>query len=134
MSKMYKQHPFENIKPLGQFKEGENRRIKGDRLDVSIPIYVAIDPQTPMQGYFQSVNMSWSGLLMETDIIFNEGDEMIVEFNLPQTQFNVRSRARIIRKMKHPHPELTYIGVLFSQMDPNIRRMLSGYVLEHMPV
>ena len=113
---------------------GENRRLKGDRLNVNFPVVATTLQGLPIQGYSQATNLSWAGMLIETNFPLNVGDELFLDFNLPPTEYGIQVKGRVVRKEDgRILEEATIIGILFTEIDPNARRMLNGYVLERLP-
>lgn len=115
----------------GHFGEGENRRLKGDRINVLLPVFASSLKGDLIQGYLEAINISWSGMMIETNIPFQVKDEIILEFALPETDYTIETRARVVHK-RDIDDDSSIIGVGFTQMDPNVRRMLTGYVLERL--
>ena len=112
---------------------GENRRLRANRIDVSFAV-VATQRGLPIQGYIEAINLSWSGMLLATNFPLNVGDRLVLEFTLPGKEASLTAHARVIHKRVEERPEeATAIGVAFEELDPNVQRMLSGYVLEKLP-
>lgn len=109
-----------------------DRRIRARRLDVNIPVNIS-HKGNPIHGFAEAVNLSWSGMLLATNFPVAEKDEFTLEFTLPTSHIPIQVRARVVRIMPESHPdEPTYIGLMFMEMDTNISRMITGYVLEHL--
>lgn len=135
MSKIDRQKSTQDsIIPASEWQEGQNRRLRGDRLEIYFPLTLSLSDGSPLHGYAEAVNLSWAGLLLETNLILNEGETLQMEFILPQTQTAIHTSAKVVRRTNHPKiPEFNLVGVLFLEMDVNHRRMISGYVLERLP-
>ena len=111
-----------------------DRRIRGSRLSVSFPVIVTHRGH-PIQGFVEAVNLSWSGMLLATNFPLNPQDEVTLEFRLPESEIPMTMQARVVRRSEGEHPEeATLVGVVFLEADPNVTRMLTGYVLERLPV
>ncbi len=112
--------------------EPSDRRIKGSRIAVSFPV-LASHKGNLIQGYAEAVNLSWSGMLMATNFPVNKDDEFQLEFTLPYTMCSIQARVRVVRIVNGTVPEeATLIGLAFTEIDPNLRRALAGFVLEHL--
>lgn len=109
-----------------------NRRIKGDRLETFFPVYITSLSGDLIQGYAESINLSWSGILIETNILLEKEDEVFLEFTLPETDQTLVIRAKVVRMRSDDDLEYYVVGFIFKEMDVNIRRMLNGYILEHL--
>jgi len=113
--------------------EGEDRRLRGERVWVDFSVIVT-HRGNPIQGLIEAVNLSWSGMLLATNFPLNINDQLTLEFRLPDSDIPVSAKARVIhRKEGLVAEEATMVGVVFTEVDPNVRRMLTGYVLEHLP-
>lgn len=113
---------------------GEDRRIRGERVDVHFPVMVT-QQGTPIQGDVLALNLSWSGMLLATNFPLNLNDQINLEFRLPNNDVPIGLTAKVIhqkngKKMEDP----TFVGVAFIKVEPNIQRMLMGYVLENLSV
>ncbi|MCI5071975.1 PilZ domain-containing protein [bacterium] len=109
-----------------------NRRIKGDRLETFFPIYITSLSGDLIQGYAESINLSWSGILIETNILLEKDDVVFLEFTLPDTDQTIVLKAKVVRVRSEEDLEYHVVGFIFKEMDVNIRRMLNGYILEHL--
>jgi hypothetical protein len=111
-----------------------DRRIRGERVPVDFPVF-AVLKGSPIQGFIQAVNLSWSGMLVATNFPLNLGDKIGVEFTLPNVHFPIALKARVIHKLPERVPEeATMIGLVFEEVEPNIERMIAGYVLDQLPI
>jgi len=111
----------------------EDRRLKGERVHITFPIYMTYKGSL-IQGYTQAINLSWSGMKIETNFPLNVGDRVQLEFTLPEHHIPISVKAKVIHKLNERIPEeATEIGLAFEELEPNIQRMLSGFVLEYMP-
>jgi c-di-GMP-binding flagellar brake protein YcgR len=111
---------------------GSDRRIRSGRVNVSFPI-TATHRGHPIQGHLWAVNLSWSGMMIATNFPLNARDELTLEFRLPGSDIPITTRARVVHRTHGRVPEeATMVGVAFVETDPNIQRMLSGFVLEHL--
>lgn len=112
-------------------KEGENRRIKGNRLEVLFPVFVSNLKGDLIQGYNEAINLSWSGMMFESNIPYQVKDEIKLEFALPDSDYTIETRGRVVHR-KEIDDDAAIVGVVFTEMDPNLRRLLTGYVLERL--
>lgn len=121
--------------PPGEYSgRSDDRRIRGERLEVSFPVY-ATQKGNPIQGYIEAQNISWSGMLLATNFPLNIGDRMILEFRLPGDEIPITVRSRVVHRLDERVPEeATMIGVVFEDVDPNVQRMIAGFVLENLEV
>jgi hypothetical protein len=111
----------------------EDRRIQGERLRVSFQV-VATHRGHLIQGYVEAINLSWSGMLLATNFPLDIGDRLSLDFTLPESGVPITTNARVIHKRDGTFPEeATCIGIVFENLDPNVQRMISGFVLEHLP-
>jgi hypothetical protein len=110
---------------------GSDRRIRSARVNVSFPV-TATHRGNPIQGHLWAVNVSWSGMMIATNFPLNLRDELTLEFRLPGSDLPITTRARVVHRSDGRIPEeATLVGVAFIESDPNIARMLSGFVLEN---
>jgi len=110
----------------------ENRRIKGERLEVSFPVYARHKGKL-IQGFIEALNISWSGMLLATNFPLDSNDQLDLEFTLPEKEIPVSVKAKVVHIIDGTLPEhATRIGVVFEEMDPNVHRMISGFVLENL--
>src|SRR5262245_21441513 len=118
---------------IAHFEEGEDRRLKGERINVSFPVYLTLKGSL-VQGYTQAINLSWSGIMIITNFPLNVSDKVGLEFTLPGQHIPISAKAKVIHRHKETAPEeATELGLVFEGLEPNIQRMLSGYVLENIP-
>lgn len=111
---------------------GTDRKIRADRISVSFPV-MATHAGHPIQGHLWAMNLSWSGMMLATNFPLNLRDELTLEFRLPESEIPITIIAKVVHRTFGRIPEeATLIGVHFIEADPNVRRMLSGYVLEHL--
>ncbi len=110
----------------------EDRRIRGQRLAVGFPVVATVNGN-PIQGFMEAVNISWSGMLIDTNFPLSVGDRIQLEFTLPESDIPITAPARVVHKIAERRPEeATQIGVTFENLEPNIQRMISGFVLENL--
>lgn len=133
MAKVYKANPLPAPLSLDeQFVGTEDRKLRADRLYISFPV-VASHRGHPIQGLVEAVNISWSGMLLLTNFPVNPGDQLRLEFTLPESACPISVLAKVVRRIDATHPtEGTILGVMFQDLDPNVRRMINGYILEHL--
>ncbi|MFH1017434.1 MAG: PilZ domain-containing protein [Pseudomonadota bacterium] len=118
--------------PAESFERSENRRLKGERFPVSFPVFATYDGQL-IQGFVQAVNLSWSGMLLATNFPLNVGDHVSLEFTLPGSMVPIQTNAHVVHRQDGRIPEeATELGVAFVQLEPNVQRMIAGYVLENL--
>ncbi len=110
-----------------------NRRIRGDRLWVSFPVFATFQGNL-IQGYMEALNLSWSGMLIATNFPLSPGDDLELEFTLPGSEIPIQVGSRVIHRISENTPEeATQIGVAFQEMELNTQRMISGFVLQYLP-
>lgn len=120
------------INPTQIIDTQEDRRLKGERVHVTFPIYMTYKGSL-IQGYTQAINLSWAGMRIETNFPLNVGDRVQLEFTLPEHHIPISIKAKVIHKINERTPEeATELGLAFEELEPNIQRMLSGFVLEYM--
>ena len=72
-------------------------------------------------------------MMLATNFPLNLRDELTLEFRLPGSDLPITTRARVVHRSNGRVPEeATMVGVTFVESDPNVARMLSGFVLEHL--
>jgi len=115
-----------------KFYQGTDRRIRGQRVDVSFPVSISHDGVL-IQGYVEALNVSWSGILLATNFPLNNGDIVDLEFILPDSDLVTHVRGKVVRTAEALEPDAPVImGVLFTEIDTNVNRMLQGFVLTHL--
>ncbi len=109
-----------------------DRKIRGKRLSVAFPVNVT-HKGSPIHGWCEAQNLSFSGMLLLTNFPMNVKDEFTLEFTLPSHDIPVQTRARVVR-VTHglAHDEATCIAVSFVTLDPNVSKIISGFVLENL--
>src|SRR5580765_6846294 len=85
-------------------EKGEDRRMKGERLNVSFPVFVTFRGSL-VQGYTQAINLSWSGMMVITNFPLNVSDKVGLEFTLPGHHIPVSAKAKVIHRIKEKSPE-----------------------------
>lgn len=122
-----------NLAPEEIQDTDNNRRIRGDRLSVSFPVFATFKGNL-IQGYMEALNLSWSGMLIATNFPLSPGDKIDLEFTLPYSEVPIKVKAQVIHQIPERSPEeATQIGLSFLEMEPNVQRMISGFVLEYLP-
>jgi Tfp pilus assembly protein PilZ len=118
--------------PVDPFERGEDRRLRGERISVSFPVFATYQGSL-IQGFVQAINMSWSGMFLATNFPLNVGDPITLEFTLPDGMVPIQVKARVVHREDGGVPEeATGIGVAFVEMEPNVQRMIAGHVLENL--
>lgn len=116
-----------------KFYQGTDRRIRGHRVDVSFPVTVS-HKSILIQGFVEAINLSWSGMMLATNFPLNIDDVVDLEFLLPDSDVITHVRARVTRTITNAEPDAPVImGLLFTDVDVNVSRMLQGFVLTHLP-
>lgn len=111
-----------------------DRRIRARRLNVSFPINIT-HQGNPIHGYAEAVNISWSGVLVATNFPVLVGDEFTLEFTLPTFQIPIQTQARVTRIQPEKfYDQPTMIGLAFINLEINVSRMITGFVLEHLEI
>ena len=109
-----------------------DRKIRAKRLKVSFPVQVT-HKGSPIQGWAEAENISFSGMLLLTNFPMNVLDEFTLEFTLPTHDIPVQTKARVVRVINgRTHDEATMIAISFIQVDPNVSKIISGFVLENL--
>lgn len=110
------------------------RRIRASRIQVSFPVQVT-HRGNPIHGYAYAENISWSGVLVATNFPVSVGDEFTLEFTLPTFLIPIQTQARVIRTVPETRPdEATLVGLAFVNLDTNVSRMITGFVLQNLEV
>jgi|GEM_PF-4243586 len=110
------------------------RRIRASRIRVSFPVQVTHNGN-PIHGYAYAENISWSGILVATNFPVSSGDQFTLEFTLPTFLIPIQTQARVIRTVPETRPdEATMIGLTFMNLDINVSRMITGFVLQNLEV
>ncbi len=133
MGKVDKEQRHIRNDPPGEssFKSSD-RRLRGNRLNISFQVIASYQGKI-IQGYVEAINISWSGMLLATNFPINLYDELRLEFTLPGSDAAICTYAKVVHRINGNFPEEpTRVGVVFTEVDPNTRRMLSGYVLERL--
>lgn len=109
-----------------------DRKIRAKRLKVSFPVQVTHNG-SPIQGWAEAENISWSGMLLITNFPLDLQDQFTLEFTLPTHDIPVQVRAKAVRILNgRTHDEPTTVAMSFMQIDPNVSKIISGFVLEHL--
>lgn len=109
-----------------------NRKIRAKRLHVSFPVQVT-HKGSPIHGWAEAENISFSGMLLLTNFPMNVLDEFTLEFTLPGHDIPVQAKTRVVRVVDgRTHDEPTMIAVSFIQIDQNVSKIISGFVLENL--
>jgi CheY-like chemotaxis protein len=83
-------------------------------------------PGGPVSFIGRIVNLSTSGLLLETDAEVDLGRDLALTFSLPGTETRVRAAARVVRRA--PGTGSAKWGLRFTNVDEAGRRALREYV------
>ena len=111
-----------------------DRRIRARRLEVAFPVSIT-HKGNPIHGYAEAVNLSWSGILLAINFPLAVGDEFTLEFTLPTFQIPIQTQARVIRTIPESfHDQPTMVGLTFINLETNVSRMITGFVLEHLQI
>lgn len=125
-------HPLD-IKEMSSFSSSD-RRIRARRLDVCFPVQVTHNGN-PVHGFAEAINISWSGILLATNFPVAVGDSFTLEFILPTFHIPIQTQARVTRfDPEQYHDQPSIVGLTFMNLETNISRMISGFVLEHLEV
>ena len=129
----FHEHQALNLAPEAITEGQADRRIRGERLLVDFPVFATFRGCL-IQGYMEALNISWSGMMIATNFPLNVNDFIALEFTLPLSEVPIHIEARVVHKIPEQTPEeATRLGVAFLNMEPNVQRMISGFVLEHLP-
>ena len=108
-----------------------DRRIRAKRLSVVFPVQFS-HKGSPVQGWAEAQNLSFSGMLVITNFPVNVYDEYSIEFTLPTQDVPVQIACRVVRVISGKTPtDPTQAAVSFLNIDPHVSKLISGYVLEH---
>lgn len=129
---------LETAKNMAKIIENENnpalntnRRIRAKRLNVAFPVQIS-HKGSPIQGYAEAKNLSFSGMLLLTNFPMTVRDEFTIEFTLPGHDIAIQIPVRAVRVVEGAtHDEPTTIAVMFYNTDPNVSKIISGFVLEN---
>jgi hypothetical protein len=134
VSKVDKLETSVAVPPLeGPLEKEEDRRLKGQRLYVSFPVVVSYKGNV-IRGFIEAQNISWSGMMIATNFPLDVGDRLHLEFTLPNTDLPISVDSRVVYRLNERVPEeATEIGLIFENVETNVQRMISGFVLEHLP-
>lgn len=100
---------------------------KDPRLYVSIPVKVTFKgSKTPGTA----LNISRSGILLESKEPFAIGSSLTVDFKLPESKNTIKSKAMLVRMLKGNAPECTNFGLNFSDISDKHQDMLDSYIKE----
>ncbi|MCB0327789.1 MAG: PilZ domain-containing protein [Bdellovibrionales bacterium] len=112
--------------------EGSTRLIRAKRLNVAIPLQMS-HKGSPIHGYAEALNLSWSGMLVATNFPADENDEFVIEFTLPNlhTPMSIRAKAVRIEQGHGPH-DPTMMALAFKNPHPKVAKMISDFVLENL--
>jgi hypothetical protein len=73
-------------------------------------------------------------MLLATNFPLNVNDRLTLEFTLPKREVPISVKARVVHRNDGSRPEeATLLGVVFEIMEPNVRKILAGFVLENLP-
>lgn len=121
----------EHIKSETNPAMNTDRRIRAKRLNVSFTVQIS-HKGAPIHGYAEAKNMSFSGMLLLTNFPLNLRDEFTLEFTLPGHEIALQTPGRAVRVIQGAtHDEPTTIAVMFYNIEPNVSKMISGFVLEN---
>lgn len=79
----------------------------------------------------QTVNLSASGMLIQTNQSCEPGTELEFELALPGEQGPVRGRARVVRQTRARRERVTGLGLQFSQLSQENRQRLDAHLHAH---
>ncbi|MEZ4845443.1 MAG: PilZ domain-containing protein [Bdellovibrionota bacterium] len=109
-----------------------DRKIRAKRLKVSFPVQVT-HKGSPIHGWAEACNISFSGMLLLTNFPMNVRDEFNVEFTLPGHDIPVQALARVVRITEAiTHDSPTVMAISFIQIEQNVSKIISGFVLENL--
>jgi len=109
-----------------------DRKIRAKRLKVAFPVQVT-HKGSPIHGWAEAENISFSGMLLLTNFPMNVGDVFSVEFTLPTHDIPVQAKAKVVRITDgRTHDEPTIMAVAFVEIDQNVSKIIAGFVLENL--
>jgi len=94
--------------------------------------FQARDAQGVGQLTFLSVDLSPGGTFLKSDLLFEQGESLSLEFRLPGTGLLVRAQARVAWVRRFPAGgEPAGMGMEFLVMDPAERQALAEHLAAH---
>ena len=109
-----------------------NRKIRAKRLKVSFPVQVT-HKGSPIHGWAEANNISFSGMLLLTNFPMNVRDEFSIEFTLPEHDIPVQAQVRVVRVTEAiTHDSPTVMAIAFIKIEQNVSKIISGFVLENL--
>jgi hypothetical protein len=109
-----------------------DRKIRAKRLKVAFQVQVT-HKGSPIHGWAEATNISFSGMLLLTNFPMDILDEFSVEFTLPGHDIPVQAKARVVRMTQgRSHDEPTVLAVAFIEIEQNVSKIISGFVLENL--
>ncbi|MCC7460695.1 MAG: PilZ domain-containing protein [Proteobacteria bacterium] len=135
MSKTIQESAKERLEAVKQEENplyNTDRKIRAKRLKVSFPVQVT-HKGSPIHGWAEACNISFSGMLLLTNFPMNAKDEFSVEFTLPGHDIPVRALARVVRVTEGiTFDSPTVMAISFIQIEQNVSKIISGFVLENL--
>jgi hypothetical protein len=120
------------VKEEGNPLFNTDRKIRGKRLKVAFPVQVT-HKGSPIHGWAEACNISFSGMLLLTNFPMNVKDEFSVEFTLPGHDIPVQAMARVVRMTEAiTHDSPTVLAISFIRIEQNVSKIISGFVLENL--
>jgi hypothetical protein len=92
------------------------------RAVLELPVVVS-DPSNRVRGgiRFDHTDVSTGGAFLRSDLLFEVGDSLMLQFQLPQGGPSIRTRGRITRVARGQSREVPGMGVEFVDLRPEDR-------------
>lgn len=98
------------------------------RRELELPVLVH-DTGNRVRGAirFDLRDLSMGGAFLRADLLFEVGDELHVEFELPDGKA-VKARGRVVRVSRDPAPREAGMGIAFSEMSDTDREAVQAFL------
>jgi c-di-GMP-binding flagellar brake protein YcgR len=106
---------------------GEQRA--SERRELELPVYVG-DAQNRVHGTirFDTRDLSVGGAFLRSDLLFEVGEELDVEFQVPGAH-TVRARGRVVRVSREPAGDVAAgMGIAFSNLSERDRDTVRAFL------
>jgi len=106
---------------------------KQSRAVLELPI-VASDPSSRVSGsiLFESADVSTGGAFLRTDLLFEVGELLVLQFQLPRTEAgdgpHIRTAGRVTRVSRGQAKEVPGMGVEFVDLRPEDRLAIEEHL------
>ena len=122
----YVRKPIDEDRFLSEIQKFVKLVVRKDpRIDVEIPAN-AVFKGTKTPGTV--INISRSGLLIETNEPFAVGTKLSLDFSLPGNNKKIKVKAMIVRLTKARRPDFTGFGINFSDLEEKYRNAIESFI------